>query len=107
MQLGVGFPEASVSVLRMQHAALSRQEGALVLASTQKSPAFTEVTMATQRFFGPGGGAARQDVLAAADVDEPFGSDEDQEACAAYRKAEKQEMRQRMGNGIPKKSSGK
>ena len=78
-----------------------------MLASTQKSPAFTEVTMATQRFFGPGGGAARQDVLAVADVDEPLESDNHQEACAAHKKAKKYGAGQRKGDGMPKKSSAR
>ena len=37
MQMGAGFPEAFVSVLRVQNAALSRPEKSLALASTQKS----------------------------------------------------------------------
>ena len=86
--MGAGFPESPVSVPRMQNAAPSRQEKSLVSASTHKSLAFADVATAMRRLFGPCGGAARQDISAAEYANKSLGSDMDQEACAANRKAE-------------------
>ena len=89
----------------MHSAALSGQEKSLALASSQKSLASSEVAMAMRILFGPCGGAARQDVMAVAYVDESSGSDKGQEACAAYKKAKQQGAGRRKGDGMPKKSS--
>ena len=80
MHVSAGSPEASVTVLRMQTAAPSPRDKSLVLASTQKSLAFSDVATTICRLFGSCGGAARQDILVAKDVDEALGSDKDQEA---------------------------
>ena len=85
MQMGLGYPEASASALWLQNTALSRQEKSPRLASTRESLAFMDVAMAMRRLPGSCGGAARRDILAAEDVGESCGSDEDPEARAAYR----------------------
>ena len=107
MQMGTGSPEALVSALSTQYAALSRQEKSLASASSRQSLIFEDVATATRRFFGPRNGAARQDILVAGDVEVSLGGDKDHEARAAYRKAKKQRMGKRKGDGLPKKSSDK
>ena len=78
MQMGARSPKAFVS----DHV-LSRQEKSLVLGSTHKSLTFGDVATTMQRIPWPCGGAARQNVLAAEDVEESLGSDKGQGACAA------------------------
>ena len=87
MRVGARFPNAFVSVLFMQNAALSRQEKSLVLASTLESLAYMDVAMTMRRLFGTCGGAARRNILVAEDADESLGSDKDQGAREAYRNA--------------------
>ena len=82
MQMGAGFPDAFVFALCAKNAALPRPEKPPALASTQKSLAFSDVATTICRLFGSCGGAARQDILVAKDVDEALGSDKDQEARA-------------------------
>ena len=89
----------------MQNAALSRQEELPALASTQKGLAFTEVAITARSPSGPCGGAARQDALVAEDVGGSVGSGKDQGACAAYKKAKKQEMGQRREMGYRKRAA--
>ena len=69
MQMGAGFPETFVFVLRMQDAAPSRLEKSLASASTQRSLIFEDVAMTMRRLFGSRGGAARQDILVEEDVE--------------------------------------
>ena len=54
--------------------------------------------------FVPGGDGARKDVLAVADADKSSGSDQDQEAFAAHKKAKQQGVGQTQGGGVPGKS---
>ena len=68
--------------------ALPRPEKSLVLAGVQGKAGIRAVARRMRRFFGPHGGAVRQDVLVATDVD--FESnDDDYAAWAAYRQAGK------------------
>ena len=60
MVMGAGFLEASVSVMCVQNAALSRQEESLVPDIGQKSLKFMDVAAAVRRLFGSFGGAARR-----------------------------------------------
>ena len=63
--------------------------------------------MAVRRLLVPGGDGARQDVLAVADAENSSGSDQDQEAFAAHKKAKQQGVGQAQGGGAPGKSSDK
>ena len=83
-----GFPGASVSVLRMQNAALTENEKTMVLASLENALAFPQVSAQTRRLFGPYSYASRQDVLVAQDMD-TASEDEDCEAWLAYGKAKR------------------
>ena len=53
--------------------------------------------MAVRRLLVPGGDGARQDVLAVADAENSSGSDQDQEAFAAHKKAKQQGVGQTHG----------
>ena len=86
MIMGCGFPGEFVSVLRMQNAALAKNERTLVLASVRSTLAFPEVSAHVRRLFGSRGQATRQDALVAADIDAASEA-EDFEAWAAYRRA--------------------
>ena len=83
MQMRAALPKAFVSALCMQHAALSRSGKSLVSASPQCLLGFPTVARQMGRLFGPCGGAAEQDVLAAADVDVSSDDDADFETRAA------------------------
>ena len=72
----------------MRDAALSENEKSLALASIRSTVAFPEVASQMRRLFGPRGGAARQDVLVAADLD-AASEEEDFARCAGYCKAKK------------------
>ena len=120
MDTGAGFPDASVSILCMQNAALSRQERSSVLANTRKSLKCSDVATANRRFFGAGGGAARHETLITEERGKrgsdkgqeekrdsgkglaygPFGSDKMQEACATYEKAKEQGAGQQREEGL-------
>ena len=65
--MGGAFPDASVSILRMQNAALSRNGKSLSLASVQRSLDFPTVAKQMRPLCEPRGGSARQAVLAATD----------------------------------------
>ena len=67
--MGPGFPGAFVSVLRMQNAALTKNEKTMVLASLGNALASTQASAQMRRPFGPRGYASRQDVLVAQDMD--------------------------------------
>ena len=69
------FPDAFVSISRTQHAAVSRNGKSLLLSSVQGSLDFPIAANEKGRVFGPCGGAARQDVLAATDPN--MGSEEE------------------------------
>ena len=69
MQMGAGFPNAPASVLRMQNAALLRQEKSPALAGTRTSMASIGPAMTMRRSFRSCGGAGPQDILASGDAD--------------------------------------
>ena len=98
--MGASFPEVLVSVLCMQNAELPRQEESLALASTRESLISESAATTMRGLLESCGSAARQEILAAEDA-------EDHEACAAYRKAKKQGLGKKKGNGLPKRSSDK
>ena len=81
--IGGPFPDAYVPILRMQNAALSRNEKLLLLASVHWSLDFPIAATQMRRLFKTSGSPARQDDLAATDFD--MKSEEE----AAYRKAPK------------------
>ena len=60
------------------------------MASGRRSLEFEEVAGNLRRLSGSRGGGSRQDVLITEEAVGPLGSDEDQEACVAYRKANNQ-----------------
>ena len=66
--MGSGFPDAFVSVSRMQIAALSKNEKTIALASLGNTLACPQASAQMRRLFGPRGYASRQDVLAAQDM---------------------------------------
>ena len=94
--MGSRFPDALVSVLCMQNAALSKNEKTMALASLGNTLAFPLVSARMRRLFGPCGYASRQDVMVAQDMD-TVSEEEDFEAWVAYRKAK----RATRGNGEP------
>ena len=83
---GSGFTDASVSVLCMQNAALTKNKKTLVLASLGNTLAFPQASAQMRRLFGPCGSESRQDVPAAQDMD-TVSEVEDFEAWMADRKA--------------------
>ena len=91
MQMGGGFPEAVVSPLSVQNASSSESEKSLVLASSQGDVNLSTAAKQMRRLFGLCGGAAWQDVLAAADADSLSGGESDHATRVAYRKAKKTE----------------
>ena len=82
LQVGGAFTEKRVSALCVQSAAQWRSEKSQVLASAQR---YLDRQM--RRLFGPCGGAARQDVLVALDVDVISDGADDFAAWFAHRKA--------------------
>ena len=80
-RLGGGVPEALVSVQRMRSASSS-----LGFSTIQKNPVSAKQM---RRPFGACGGAARQYVLVAADVDAYLEVESDYASRAAYRRAKK------------------
>ena len=82
MEMGAGFPEALVPILCIRNAARSHEEQSSVLASTRRSPKFTDVAATMRRLFGSCGGAARHDILITEDAYGPLGIDKEQEARA-------------------------
>ena len=52
MEMGAGYPEQFVSVLRMDNAALSRHEKSLVMASCHRSLEFETASGNMRRLFG-------------------------------------------------------
>ena len=90
MRMGTGAPEAFASVLRMQGASLAMSEGYPVLASNQRDVNFPTAAYQMRRLFGPRGGAAREDVCVAADMNWPSGTESDRASRLAHRKAKKE-----------------
>ena len=69
--MGNASPGATIPVLRMQNATLSRTEKSLLLASVQGALSLQAAVERMRRLFDPCGGAARRNVLAATDVFAP------------------------------------
>ena len=69
MVLGGASSDGFVSISRMQNAALSRTEKSQLLASVQRSLDFPIAATQTRRSCDPPGGAGRQDVPTATDMD--------------------------------------
>ena len=91
----------------MQDAALSRQEKSLVLRGAQGGFGSSDVAQKMRRSFRPCVGAARRGVLVAEYAVMPPGSDKDNEARVAYRKAEKQGDVKRKVERVPRTSKAK
>ena len=68
LRTGRAFPGTFTSIASMQNAAPSRPETSLVLAIVQGNLGIGAVARQMGRSFGQCGGVARQDVLAATDV---------------------------------------
>ena len=83
MQMGGGFPEAFVSVLVAQNVSSPEAEKPLVLASIRAK--MTGCVDRMRRLRGSRGGAARQDVLLAADADLAAGEESDHAAWLVRR----------------------
>ena len=81
LQMGGSAPQVLASVLCLQNASLSRSQESLVLASVQGYLGISAVARQRRRFLGPRDGVARQDVLAATDVD---GNSNDEDDFAAW-----------------------
>ena len=96
-----GFPEQVATKLRMHSAAPSRCEQTPVIASSRRSLGFMGVAANLRRFSGSRGGGSRQDVLITEEAVGPLGSDEDQEACVAYKKVGKEGLGQKRKDGPP------
>ena len=97
MRMGGASPGAFAPVSRMQKAELPRSEKSAVMASAQGSFGFVAMAKAMRRLSCPCGGAARRDVLVAADFEEkpgfkahrkaPLEEEAGYKARAAHRKA--------------------
>ena len=94
--LGSGFLNAFVSVLRMQNAALSKNEKTMALASLGDTLGFPQASAQIRRLSGLCEYASRQDVMVEQDMDTAT-EEEDFEVWIAYRKAK----RATRGNGEP------
>ena len=73
----------------MRKGSLPRSETSLVLAGNKGNSGISAVVRQMRHVFGPCGGAPRQDVLAATDVDVKSNGGDDFAASAAYRNAKK------------------
>ena len=107
VEMGAGFPERFVSILRMSYAGVPRQEKSLVMASSHKSLKFEDASANMRRLSGSRGGKGRKDVLLAEAADGPLGSDEDLEAWTAYRMAQKKGASKSKKDGAPKRGGGR
>ena len=85
MPMGGASSEIFASEICMQNAPLSRWRKSPVLASVQGNLGISAVDQQIRRLFGPFGGAAPQDVSAAADVDAISDEDDDFAAWVVYR----------------------
>ena len=63
METGAGFPDHSISILRMRNAGLPRQEKSRVTASSHKCLKFEGAAASTRRVLGSRGGSGRQNAL--------------------------------------------
>ena len=102
--MGGASTEAFASVVRIQNASPSRPEKSLILASVQGDTTFPVVAKQMRRIFGPCGGAARQDVLVAADMDAASEEGTDFEASTAYGKAKNRGKRESREDGDGRQS---
>ena len=106
--MGGAFPDAFVSILCMQNAALSRRGKSTSPASVQGSSDFPIAAKQMRRLFDPCGGPARQDVLTATD----WGMESDEEdfhyeSCAANREAKRRRKVSPRGLRTPCKGANK
>ena len=69
MQMRGTFPETFVSVLCVHKAPPSRSKKSLAPASARRNLRISVAARELRRLFGPRGGTARQDVVAATDVE--------------------------------------
>ena len=76
------------------------------MASAQGNFGGPAVAMRMRRFFGTRGGAARQDVLVAADMDAPSAEGANYRAGSAHRKAKKGVGNKRKVKGRGQSSNG-
>ena len=106
MAMGAGSPEQFISILRMDDAALSRQEKPLVMASCHKSLRFEDASANMPRLFGLRGGGSRQDALLTEEAAESPLSDTDLDVLAAYRKANKNRGRARKRRKVLRNGAG-
>ena len=86
---GSGFAKEFVSILRMQNAALPKNEISLVVARIRGALAFAAAGRQMRRLFESCGGAARQDFLIAVDADVSSEDENGDAAWLAYRNAKK------------------
>ena len=73
LEMGAGFPEHCISVLRRYHAVRPGRGTTLVMASSRRSLMLHEVAANVRRLFGSRGGGGRQDVLITEEAFRPFG----------------------------------
>ena len=107
MEMGGGCADAFPWVLRMQDAALSRQEKSLVLRGAQGGFGSSDVAQKMRRSFRPCVGAARRGVLVAEYAVMPPGSDKDNEARVAYGQAKKRIDMKRKAESAPRMNKEK
>ena len=99
MLLGAGFPDAFVSVFFIHKTPLAKNGKTMVFATLGHTLAFPQVSPQMRRLFGSCGYAPRQDVSTAQDMN-TVAEEEDFEAWAGYRKAERPwESREGQGRG--------
>ena len=91
----------------MQNASFAESEKSLVLAGIQGKIKFSASAEQMQRLFGARGGAARQNVLVAAETDSSLKEGGDRAAWSAYRKAKKKKEFARRLDGNAKKGKSK
>ena len=101
LNMGPGFAEQFIPILRMKNAGLPRQAKSLLMASRPKSLMFDKVEADMRRFFGSRGSGGRQDVLLTEEAVAPSGSDEYLGACMVYEEAKNRGAGRQKKDGVP------
>ena len=107
MEMGPGFPDQFISILRMHNAALPRQEVSLVMASSRERLKFEEVAANMRRLFGSRSRIGRQYALITEEAVGPLESGGDLDALSAYNKAKRQGVGKKKKNGGPERGGDK
>ena len=107
MEMGAALPEQFASVLRMDNAALSREEKSLVRARWYTSMQFGDASANMRSLFGSRGSGRRQDAMLTEEAAEFRASDRDLDVLAAHMKANKQGVGKTKREGPPENGGDK